>query len=60
MKEACIEKIQGIVAEFQKVSGVTDNASAPTDIQNRAAVTPEILAHFQDKDRKIDPRPAAK
>ena len=45
MKEACIEKIQQVVAEFQK---------------NRAAVTPEILASFQDATRKIDPRPASK
>ncbi|WRT64811.1 tryptophan-tRNA ligase [Kwoniella shivajii] len=45
MKAACIDKIQEVVAEFQK---------------NRAAVTDENLAYFQDSTRKIDPRPRAK
>ncbi|WVR04601.1 tryptophan-tRNA ligase [Kwoniella sp. DSM 27419] len=45
MKQACIEKLQGIVEEFQK---------------NRAAVTDETLAYFQDATRKIDPRPKPK
>ncbi|WWD21463.1 tryptophan-tRNA ligase [Kwoniella shandongensis] len=45
MKQACIEKIQEIVEEFQK---------------NRAAVTDETLAYYQDSTRKIDPRPKAK
>ncbi|OWZ33040.1 tryptophan-tRNA ligase [Cryptococcus neoformans c45] len=45
MKEACIEKLQEVVGEFQK---------------NRAAVTDEVLQYFQDPTRKIDPRPKAK
>jgi tryptophanyl-tRNA synthetase len=57
MKEACIEKIQGIVAEFQAVSAISRAMVAGNSYQKRAAVTPEILASFQDKERKIDPRP---
>nr|XP_019008527.1 tryptophan-tRNA ligase [Kwoniella pini CBS 10737]OCF47308.1 tryptophan-tRNA ligase [Kwoniella pini CBS 10737] len=45
MKAACIEKLQEVVAEFQK---------------NRAEVTDEKLAYFQDPSRKIDPRPKPK
>ncbi|WVQ83361.1 tryptophan-tRNA ligase [Cryptococcus sp. DSM 104549] len=45
MKEVCIEKLQEVVAEFQK---------------NRAAVTDETLKYFQDPTRKIDPRPKSK
>ncbi|WVQ69206.1 tryptophan-tRNA ligase [Kwoniella botswanensis] len=45
MKAACIEKLQEVVAEFQK---------------NRAEVTDEKLAYFQDPTRKIDPRPKPK
>ncbi|ODN82282.1 tryptophan-tRNA ligase [Cryptococcus amylolentus CBS 6039] len=45
MKEACIEKLQEVVAEFQK---------------NRALVTDEVLQYFQDPTRKIDPRPKAR
>ncbi|WVW78507.1 tryptophan-tRNA ligase [Kwoniella bestiolae CBS 10118] len=45
MKAACIEKLQEVVAEFQK---------------NRAEVTDEKLAYFQNSTRKIDPRPKPK
>ncbi|KAK6903786.1 tryptophan-tRNA ligase [Kwoniella mangroviensis CBS 8507] len=45
MKAACIEKLQEVVAEFQK---------------NRSEVTDEKLAYFQDPTRKIDPRPKPK
>ncbi|OCF37363.1 tryptophan-tRNA ligase [Kwoniella heveanensis BCC8398] len=45
MKQACIEKLQEVVAEFQK---------------NRAAVTEEHLKYYQDATRKIDPRPKPK
>ncbi|KAK8847371.1 tryptophan-tRNA ligase [Kwoniella newhampshirensis] len=45
MKQACIDKLQEVVAEFQK---------------NRAVVTDESLAYFQDPTRKIDPRPKSK
>ncbi|WWC59297.1 tryptophan-tRNA ligase [Kwoniella dejecticola CBS 10117] len=45
MKAACIEKLQEVVAEFQK---------------NRAEVTDDKLAYFQDPSRKIDPRPKPK
>ncbi|ORY31000.1 putative tryptophan-tRNA ligase [Naematelia encephala] len=43
MKEECITKLQEVVESFQK---------------NRAAVTDEILATFQDPTRKIDPTPS--
>ncbi|WVN89468.1 tryptophan-tRNA ligase [Cryptococcus depauperatus CBS 7841] len=42
MKEACIEKLQQVVADFQK---------------NRNAVTDEVVAYYQDPTRRIDPRP---
>jgi tryptophanyl-tRNA synthetase len=43
MKDACIEKLQKVVAEFQ---------------ERRSKVTPEIVKSFQDPTRAIDPTPS--
>ncbi|BEJ12911.1 hypothetical protein CspHIS471_0300850 [Cutaneotrichosporon sp. HIS471] len=43
MKDACIEKLQSVVAEFQ---------------ERRSKVTPETVKYFQDNTRAIDPTPS--
>lgn len=43
MKDACIEKLQEVVAQFQ---------------ERRAKVTPETVKYFQDVTRPIDPTPS--
>lgn len=58
MKDACIAKLQEIVAEFQKVSIAL---SYPLRLrvltrQNRAQVTDELVSQFTDSTRRIDPR----
>lgn len=59
MKEACIEMLQRVVEEFQKVAKHFSAAVTSADhFQNRAAVTDEVMAHFQDVTRKIDPSPS--
>lgn len=43
MKDACIEKLQNVVSEFQ---------------ERRSKVTPETVQYFQDVNRAIDPTPS--
>lgn len=43
MKDACIEKLQAVVSEFQ---------------ERRSKVTPDTVKYFQDVTRPIDPTPS--